>query len=274
MEIAPDDTVARGMKVAALLTPTADWSAIDAAARVADSRGIDAIGLWDHYHSGQPDWAYVAGWSALGALAAVTTRVKLLPMVVNNLHYELGVLAKESSVLAILSGGRLELGIGAGDWPESFAAWGRPFPSADERLERLVETIEALRLLWTGEPTCYEGRHITLRDAICTPAPSVSPRVVVGVGRSRRTLARAVAVADELNLYAEPALVDDAARLVAASGRRVALSVFLSWEWDKWPAEPEAELESWQARGVDRACVSLAGPDITERVARLAAWLG
>jgi alkanesulfonate monooxygenase SsuD/methylene tetrahydromethanopterin reductase-like flavin-dependent oxidoreductase (luciferase family) len=262
------------MKVAALLTPTADWSAIEAAARVADNGGLDAIGLWDHYHSGQPDWAYVAGWSALGALAAVTTRVKLLPMVINNLHYDLGVIAKESSVLATLSGGRFELGIGAGDWPESFAAWGRPFPNAAERLDRLIETIEALRRLWTGEPTSYDGRHVTLRDAICAPAPPAAPRIVVGVGASRRTLARAVDVADELNLYAEPALVQEAARLAATTGRPVGLSVFLAWEWDQWPAEPESELEAWQARGVERACVSLAGPDMAERVARLASWTG
>ncbi len=261
------------MKIAALLTPTPDWPAIEAAARVADDRGIDSIGLWDHYHSGQPDWAYVAGWSAFGALAALTTRVKLLPMVLNNLHYEPGVLAKESSILALSSGGRFELGIGAGDWPESFAAWGRPFPGADERLDRLVETIEALRLLWSGEPTSYDGRHVKLRDAICTPPPPTPPRVVIGVGGSRRTLARAITVADELNLYAEPELVNEAARLVAEGRPSIALSVLLSWEWDKWPAEPEAELASWQARGVARVCVSLGGPDMPERVNRLADWL-
>ncbi len=260
------------MKIAALLTPTPDWAAIEVAARVADERGLDAIGLWDHYHSGQPDWAYVAGWSAFGALAALTSRVRLLPMVLNNLHYEPGVLAKESSILATLSGGRFELGIGAGDWPESFAAWGRPFPGADERLDRLVETIEALRLLWSGEPTRYDGRHVQLRDAICTPPPTTPPRVVLGVGGSRRTLGRAIAVADELNLYAEPDLVAEAARLVAGVDRPIGLSVLLSWEWDKWPAEPEAELASWQARGVERVCISLGGPDMPDRVARLADW--
>src|SRR5918997_2007056 len=127
------------MRIAPLLTPVADWSAILEAARSADERGIDAVGFWDHYHSGQPDWAYVCGWSAMGAVAAATRHVKLLPMVINNLHYEPGVLAKESSVLDLASGGRFELGIGAGDWPTSFAAWGRPYPAVDERLDRLAE---------------------------------------------------------------------------------------------------------------------------------------
>ncbi|HUP54788.1 MAG TPA: LLM class flavin-dependent oxidoreductase [Methylomirabilota bacterium] len=260
------------MRIAALLTPTPDWDAISAGARLADDIGLDAVGFWDHYHSGQPDWAYVCGWSALGAIAQSTTRVKLLPMVLNNLHYEPGVLAKESSILALASGGRFELGIGAGDWPGSFMAWGRPFPPVDERLDRLVETIEALRLVWTGRPVDYEGRYVQLRNAICTPAPAAPPRVVIGVGGSRRVLHRLIRVADEVNLYAEPDLVVEARDAIAGSGRQVTISVFLSWEWDKWPADPSAELDTWQSAGVDRACVSLAGPDMEARIEALGAW--
>src|SRR3954452_8171865 len=154
------------MRVAVVLAPVSDWSAIAEAAVAADEVGLDAVGFWDHYHSGRPDWGYVAGWSALGALASRTTRVRLLPMVVNNLHYQPGVLAKETSILAVASGGRLELGIGAGAWPESLAAWGEPFPAWDERLDRLVETIEVLRLAWTGTPVTYAGRYVRLTEAI------------------------------------------------------------------------------------------------------------
>ena len=259
------------MRLAALLTPTADWRAILDTARAADEARIDAVGFWDHYHSGQPDWAYVCGWSAMGAIAAATQHVKLLPMVVNNLHYEPGVLAKESSVLAVLSGGRFELGIGGGDWPESFAAWGRPFPGAEERLDRLVETIEVLRLTWTGQPVSYRGRHVALEEAISTPAPPAPPRVVVGVGGSRRTLGRTIGVADELNLYADEALVNEARDLVRESGRSIALSVFLSWEWDKWPDDATDKLARWAELGVDRACVSLGGADMPARIETLTA---
>ena len=262
------------MRLAALLTPTADWPGILDAARAADEARFDAVGFWDHYHSGQPDWAYVCGWSAMGAVAAVTRHVKLLPMVVNNLHYEPGVLAKESAVLAVLSGGRFELGIGGGDWPESFAAWGRPFPVAEERVDRLVETIEALRLTWTGQPVSFSGRHVALAGAISTPAPPVPPRVVVGVGGSRRTLRRTIDVADELNLYADEALVNDARDLVRESGRSVALSVFLSWEWNKWPDDPIDTLARWAELGVDRACVSLGGADMPARIETLTAAVG
>jgi alkanesulfonate monooxygenase SsuD/methylene tetrahydromethanopterin reductase-like flavin-dependent oxidoreductase (luciferase family) len=107
------------MRIGAVLSPVQEWPAIVEAARTADDSGLDAISFWDHYHSPKPEWGYVCGWSAYGYLAAVTSRVRLVPMVLNNLHYEPGVLAKESSILAIASGGRFELGIGAGDWPES-----------------------------------------------------------------------------------------------------------------------------------------------------------
>lgn len=125
------------MRIGAVLSPVGDWDAVEEAAIAPDELGFDAVALWDHYHSAKPDWAYVCGWSAYGALAARTSRVRLVPMVLNNLHYELGVLAKETSVLSLLSGGRFELGIGAGDWPDSFAAWGRPYPAPDERVARL-----------------------------------------------------------------------------------------------------------------------------------------
>jgi alkanesulfonate monooxygenase SsuD/methylene tetrahydromethanopterin reductase-like flavin-dependent oxidoreductase (luciferase family) len=78
------------LRIAALPTPIADWPATIAAARAADEAGLDAVGLWDHYHSARPEWGYVAGWSALGAIAASTSRVKLVPMVLNHLHFEPG----------------------------------------------------------------------------------------------------------------------------------------------------------------------------------------
>jgi alkanesulfonate monooxygenase SsuD/methylene tetrahydromethanopterin reductase-like flavin-dependent oxidoreductase (luciferase family) len=259
----------RGLEIGAVLSPIADWATVAAAATAADDAGLDAIGMYDHYHSARPDWAYICGWSAYGALAGLTTRVRLVPMVLNGLHYELGVLAKESAVLSLLSGGRFELAIGAGDWPGSFEAWGQPFPDAESRLERLDETVAAVRRLWSGEAIDFDGRHIQLRGAISTPAPERPPPVVVGVGGSRRTLARAVTFADEVNLYDDRALIAAAGDAIQASGRPLRRSVFLSWEWEKWPADPEAALVDLASRGIDRAFVTLAAPDILDRISTL-----
>src|SRR3954451_4077193 len=125
------------VRIGAVLAPVAEWASIVSAARRADELGFDALGLWDHYHSAKPEWGYVAGWSAMAGLAAATSTVRLVQMVVNSLHFEPGVLAKETSTLALISGGRFELGVGAGDWPESFGAWGRAYPERAERIQRL-----------------------------------------------------------------------------------------------------------------------------------------
>ena len=262
------------MRVGAVLSPVAEWKPIIEAARAADDAGLDSVGFWDHYHSPKPEWGYACGWSAYGYLAAITERVRFVPMVLNALHYELGVLAKESSMLAIASADRFELAIGAGDWPESFVAWGAAYPDASTRLEMLEEKVRALTRIWRGEPVSFDGEHVRLDGAICTPAPPRPPRVIVGVGASRRTLRSAVAFADEVNLYTDPALLEEAQRLIAASGRDVGVSIFLSWEFDKWPADAAAALREWAERGVDRAFVSIGTEDMRARVSELATFAG
>jgi alkanesulfonate monooxygenase SsuD/methylene tetrahydromethanopterin reductase-like flavin-dependent oxidoreductase (luciferase family) len=260
------------MRIVALLTPTPDGVASAGAARIADDHGLDGIGFWDHYQSFKREWAYTSGWSAMAAVGALTSRVKLVAMVLNNLHYDLGVLAKESSTLSQLSGGRFELGIGAGDWPESFAAWGQPFPDRDARLGRLRETVEALRLLWLGQPVDYDGRFVNLRGATCTPAPGSPPRIVVGVGGSRRTLEVALPIADELNLYPNEELVAEAQSRIRDADRPIALSLHWGWEWDQWPPDPRPELDRWAAAGIDRVAIALAGDDMPRRIDALADW--
>jgi alkanesulfonate monooxygenase SsuD/methylene tetrahydromethanopterin reductase-like flavin-dependent oxidoreductase (luciferase family) len=263
------------MRIGAILSPITDVSDALHAAQAADRHGLDAVGLWDHYHSPRPEWGYVAGWTALGAIAAVTDRIRIVPSVLNNLHYQIGVLAKESAVLALASGGRFELGIGAGDWPGSFTPWGEVFPPRDERLGRLADTIVGLRALWQGDPVTLDGRWVRLAEAISTPAPASAPRVVLGVGGSRATLDAVGDLADELNVYAGPGLIEAArAREPRADGGRGAasVSVFLSWEWDKWPGDPATELAALADRGAHRALVSLGATrdEMVRRIERLA----
>ena len=83
-------------------------------------------------------------------------------MVIDRLNYLPGVLAKESTSLSILSGGRFELGIGAGDFFEEAHAWGTMVPPAPERIVGLKETVQALREVWTGQPVTFEGEHLHL----------------------------------------------------------------------------------------------------------------
>lgn len=259
------------MRIGAVLSPVDNWEWIRDAAVTADHLGVDSVGLWDHYHSERPDWGYVAGWSAHAALAQATERVRIIPAVLNTLHHELGVLAKESSMLSLISGGRFEMAVGAGDWSGSFAAWGQPFPERDDRIARLEEVVRLLRRLWAGEAVTFDGRFHRLSEALTAPAPSEPPKVVVGVGASMSLASAAIAYAVELNVYAEEALVTQARRLAADSGRHVPISVFLGWEWDKWPADPVSELDQWRHLGVDRVWVSLGADDMPSRLRKLVA---
>ncbi|MDQ2713419.1 MAG: LLM class flavin-dependent oxidoreductase [Chloroflexota bacterium] len=244
------------MRIGVNLGPTANLTAVLAAAKKADTYGFDAVGFLDHYQSEKPEWGYVCGWSLYGALAMATTRIKLVPMVLCRLNYLPGVLAKETSMLALLSGGRFELGIGAGDYFQEMRAWGVPVPDAAARIEGLQETIQVLQQVYRGESVTLEGQQLHIRDGLCAPAPDKAPRVVVGVGNSRRLLRSAVEYADEVNVYADEELMREARREVEAAGREVVVSTFV-WDWREDIAE---KLKEWEQLGVERTFVTFWEP--------------
>lgn len=244
------------MRIGVNLGPTGDWKALLAAAQTADRSGFDTVGFLDHYHADKLEWPYICGWSAYGALAMTTSRIQLVPMVIDRLNYLPGVLAKEISTLSILSGGRFDLGIGAGDYFEEARAWGVEVPGAMARINGLKETITVLRQIWRGEKVNFQGEHLHLTAAASTPVPPTLPRIIVGAGSSRRLISSAVEYADELNVYADDALVRFARQEIEAAGRAVALSVFV---WD-WPENIEAALATWEQLGVERTYLTFWHP--------------
>ncbi len=244
------------MRIAVNLAPTGDWPAMLAAAKTAEEKGFDAVGFLDHYHAPKLEWPYLCGWSLYGALAMHTSRIHLVPMVIDRMNYLPGVLAKETSTLSILSNGRFELGIGAGDFFEEAAAWGLVVPDATARVTGLKETILALRRVWTGEFVNFEGEQLHLTNAACTPAPIAPPRIVVGAGSSRRLICSAIEYADEINVYADTELMRFARQEIEASGRIIGLSVFV---WD-WPNDIAASLATWEQLGVKRTFLTFWPP--------------
>ncbi len=244
------------MRIGVNLGPTADWTAVLEAAKRADSYGFNAVSFLDHYQAARPEWGYVCGWSLYGALAMATTRIKLVPMVICRLNYLPGVLAKETAMLSIISNGRFELGIGAGDYFEEMHAWGVPVPKASERIEGLKEMIQVLQRAWKGEEITFEGTHIRVHNGLCVPSPAVAPRIVVGVGNSRSLLRSAVEYADEVNVYADEKMIREAYREVEASGRKIAVSAYV---WD-WREDIEEKLKEWEQLGVERTFVTFWEP--------------
>ncbi|GLV55580.1 hypothetical protein KDH_24240 [Dictyobacter sp. S3.2.2.5] len=244
------------MRIGVNLGPTGNWSAIVAAARAADAQGFDALSFLDHFHTDRLEWPYLSGWSLYGALAVNTQRIKLVPMVIDRLNYLPGVLAKETAVLSIVSSGRFELGIGAGDFFQEARAWGLPIPAAQTRIDGLKETIQALRLIWGGQHVTFSGEHIQLTNAASTPVPAQPVRVVVGAGSSRRLIQSAVTYADEINVYADDDIIRFATEQIASARRPLTLSVYV---WD-WPENIAAKLATWEAMGVERTFLTIWDP--------------
>ncbi|HET7037881.1 MAG TPA: LLM class flavin-dependent oxidoreductase [Thermomicrobiaceae bacterium] len=244
------------MRIGVNLGPTADWAALLTAARTADALGYDALGLLDHYHAPNPAWRYLGGWSIYGAIAVTTSRIRLVPLVIDRLNYLPGILAREAAALALLSGGRFELGIGAGDFFEEARAWGVPVPDAPARVTGLRETVLALRRLWSGEVVRFQGQELRLLGAAGATLPPVPPRIVVGAGRSRRLIRSAVAYADEINIYADDDLIGYARDQIDASGRSVGLSTYV---WD-WPDDIASALARWERQGVERVFLTFWHP--------------
>ncbi len=260
------------IEVGACFGPTGSWDDVVAAVRLAEDLGLDTISFWDHYHAGQPEHALICGWSVYGYLAAITSRIRFVPMVLCHPNYLLGVLAKESSLLQIASGGRFELGIGAGDYEGEFRAWNVPFPDAAHRMEWLSESVQALRRLWSGEQVTMTGTHVSLDNACCTPVPLVPPRVVVGVGNSRRMIDSALSYADEINVYGEMEIARYARERIAASGGSIELSVFGN-RLDEPPTDEElaAEMTRWRDLGTSRYIMTYGwADDLVEGVESLA----
>ena len=185
-----------------------------------------------------------------------TSRIHLVPTVIDRLNYLPGVLAKETATLSILSGGRFELGIGAGDFFEEARAWGLAVPDATARITGLKETVTILRRIWNGEQVTFEGEQLHLTNAASTPIPPAPPRIIVGAGSSKRLISDAVEYADEINIYADEEVIRFALQTIKASERTISLSVFV-WDWLEDIAD---KLSAWEQLGVERTFLTFWHP--------------
>ncbi len=129
-------------------------------------------------------------WTTLSALSSATEKIRLGTMVTCNSFRNPALLAKMAATVDNISNGRLELGIGAGVQKNEHNAYGFPFPSSKARIERLNEAVEIVKKMWTEEKASYNGKHYTIRDAVCEPKPAQKPHppITVGGGGEKLTL--------------------------------------------------------------------------------------
>ncbi|HVX22829.1 MAG TPA: LLM class F420-dependent oxidoreductase [Acidimicrobiales bacterium] len=185
----------------------ADYDRLLAVAREAEALGFDGFFRSDHYlaMSGDGLPGPTDAWTTLAGLARETTRVRLGTLLSSATFRLPGPLAITVAQVDAMSGGRVELGLGAGWFDDEHQAYGIPFPSTGDRFERLAEQLEIVTGLWAtpvGDRFSYAGRHYTLADSPALPKPAQSPRppLIVGGAGPTRTPRLAARFADEFNV--------------------------------------------------------------------------
>jgi hypothetical protein len=165
------------------ITPAwADQAAVFRLAELADSSGLDLIGIQDHPYQ----WRFHDTWTLISFLAARTSRIRLFPDVVNLRLRPPALLAKAAASLDVLSGGRVELGLGAGGFGEAAAAMGGADRTPAEAVAAAEEAIDVIRLMWSGERGVrYDGTHYRLGGVHTGPRPAHDMGIWVGAGRGR-----------------------------------------------------------------------------------------
>jgi alkanesulfonate monooxygenase SsuD/methylene tetrahydromethanopterin reductase-like flavin-dependent oxidoreductase (luciferase family) len=156
------------------------WSEYVAMARAAEEVGFDSIWVGDHlvYRSdGRPERGPWEAWTLLAALAAVTERVTLGPLVACTAFHPPALLAKMAATITEVSGGRFTLALGAGWNKAEFRAFGLPF---DHRVARFEEAFAIVRRLLAGERVTLRGRYWQTDDAVLLPRPPHGPRLMIG----------------------------------------------------------------------------------------------
>ncbi|MBW2233594.1 MAG: LLM class flavin-dependent oxidoreductase [Deltaproteobacteria bacterium] len=156
--------------------------------RVAEEVGFDYVWLMDHlWAPGAPQESSLEAWTTATALAMRTDRIRLGHMVLCSEFRHPAVLAKMATTLDVISGGRLDLGLGWGSVPEELEAFGVSHEPPAVRAARLGETLEILELLWSGERVSYVGHHFQLDGAIQQPRPTQG-RIPIHIGGAGRRL--------------------------------------------------------------------------------------
>lgn len=178
----------------------ASWDGVMRTARAAERAGFDSVWVSDHLFL---DWGKYGGPSApqgsleclttLAGLAGVTERVRIGSLTLCNDLRNPGLVAKMAATVDLLSGGRLDLGLGAGWYEPEYELAGIAFDPAATRIRRLGEAAEIIARLLEGEDLTFEGRYYSMKGAICRPGPHQSPRPPIWIGGKGDLLLRTAA---------------------------------------------------------------------------------
>ena len=242
-----------------LSDPAAQWKvALDIAIR-AEALGFDSLWVYDHFHNvPRPSHETVFEcWTMLAAISQRTSTIRLGQMVGCNLYRSPALLAKITSTLDVISGGRLEWGIGAGWYENECRGYGFPFPVPKERIAMLKETVEIVTAMWSQDETTYAGTYYQTHRANCDPKPLQQPRIPVwiGGGGEQLTLRVVARYADYSNFGGTPEEFARKAAILREHCEKVgrdASEIRMTWSPDIVIRSNERELKEAQELGIRR----------------------
>ena len=236
-------------------------------AEEADRSGFDTLLVMDHFYQlpglGDPDLYMLECYTLLAGLAQVTSRVRLGSLVTGNTYRNPAVLAKTVTTLDIVSGGRAQLGIGAGWYELEHDAFGIEFGTFTDRFEKLEEALQVILPMLQGERPSLDGDHYQVKEAINEPPPVGRIPVMIGGSGEKKTLRMVAQYADESNLIASAVDIPRKLEALAEHCERLGRDrgeITVSWQKSACIAptmeEAEAELFDWLGtRGVDVAAL-------------------
>ncbi len=180
--------------------------------RTGDENGFHWVSVWDHFYANplkdrrNPCFE---GVSAMSGLAAMTQNVRVGCLVFCALFRSPGLLAKAGVTVDHLSGGRADMGIGAGWFEEEFREFGYGFPPLGERFDQLEEALTIVKALWAGEEVTFKGKYYDIEGAICSPEP-IGLKLWIGGRGKKRTIDLAARFGDGFNMpYVSPETAAD-----------------------------------------------------------------
>jgi F420-dependent oxidoreductase-like protein len=196
------------MELASIADPQEKWSTAVDVAVLAEELGYDSLWWYDHFHN-VPVPAHEAVfecWTTVAAISQRTSRIRLGQMVGCNGYRNPALLAKITSTVDVISGGRLDWGIGAGWYEHEFNGYGYGFPAAKDRIGQLREAVEIVKAMWSEPDVTYDGKHFQLAGAQCDPKPLQQPHppVLIGGGGEQLTLRVVARLADVSNFGGKP----------------------------------------------------------------------
>jgi F420-dependent oxidoreductase-like protein len=185
------------------IDPAQQWQAMLAVARFAEAGPFESIWVYDHFHTVPvpTDQATHEAWTLMAAFAATTSRVRLGQMCTCMGYRHPMYLAKVAATTDIISGGRVEMGIGAGWYEHEWDAYGYGFPTAGDRLAMLDEGVQIMSAAWRDGVATLAGEHYQVDGAICQPKPLQDGGIPLWIagGGEKKTLRTAAQYAQYTN---------------------------------------------------------------------------